>query len=213
MSTDNFPELIRAIEELNVQQPYQDEAREKLTATGARMLTALKLNAPEGSQSWHPIPNLPLKQNIRPSLRQFGKTLAQSWESQPAVTDLEDGIKMAIEIDHPTYDPASLSRYGGTGIVEWLSRGTREHQIPLRLGPTLVFWWGSPLRWGPTLSSTEGDVGLRREEGVLHSGAVGNNWLDKESQRNTKHFRDIALETPGAVIVRELSKSGSLERI
>lgn len=213
MSTDNFPELIRAIEELNMQQPYQDEAREKLAATGARMLTALKLNAPEGSESWHPVPGLPLKQNIRPSLRQFGKTLARSWENQPTVTDLEGGIKMAIEVDHPTYDPASLSRYGGTGIVEWLSQGTREHPIPLRLGPTLVFWWGSPLRWGPALSSTEGDVGLRREESVFHSGAAGSDWLDKESRRNIKHFKDIALETPGTVIVRELSKSSSLERI
>jgi len=212
MNTDNFPELIEAIARLNEQGPYQDEAGEKLDSIGARMLSALKINAPEGSESWHPVPELPLKQNIRPSLRQFGQTLASSWESQPTITALEGGIKMAIEVDHDTYSPANTSRYGGTGIVEWLSGGTKEHSIPLRLGPTLVFWWGAPLRWGP-ISAIEGAAGLRREESILHPGARADDWLDKEVRRNAKGFNDIALETPGVVIVRELSKSNLLERM
>jgi len=209
MNTDNFPELIEAIAKLNEQGPYQDEAGEKLDSIGTRMLTALRINAPEGSKSWHPVPELPLKQNIRPSLRQFGKTLASSWLSQPTLTDLDKGIKMAVEVDHPTYDPGNLTRYGGTGIVEWLSEGTKEHPIPLRLGPMLVFWHGSPLRWGPSAPV----AGLRREEHVFHLGSIADDWLDKEKDRNERDLHDVALETPGVVIVRELSKSNLLERM
>jgi hypothetical protein len=99
-----------------------------------------------------------------------GKTLADSFEDTPIVGEIGHGSRMAVEIDHPTYDEA---KYGGTGIFEWLTRGTARHQIPDQedlYQTVLSFWWGHPLRWPPKDGLSPGK---RAFFSVFHPGARG----------------------------------------
>jgi hypothetical protein len=210
-TVDRFGELI---EQLNIMANWQNTQRyleSRLEKIGRDLVNDLKSVYPHGQEE----PSYRTSQGDtvdhgRPSLRLHDKTLADSFEETPIVGEIRGGSRMAVEVDHPTYDE---TKYGGTGIVEWLIHGTKTHPIPEPariLETTLSFWWGHPLRWPP---KDRFSPGPRAFYGVDHPGARGQaTWFEIAVTRATIELEKLQEQATDDLFFRPLDQLDFLRR-
>lgn len=146
---NNFYNLIRLITRAGSISRYQQAYTTVLRKHGTDMIRELVAKGPVGQvepdYTWVRADGTTgVVSHERPSLRQHDTTLADSIIRRAGISNTQTGVRMAIEIDHPTVG----SSYGGTNIFDWLSRGTKRHDIPYA-APFVSFWWGPELRWPP----------------------------------------------------------------
>ncbi len=169
MEINRFDELIQALEKSSDIREIRFDIEGLTDNVMQDLLGDMAGQAPEGQPD-----ERRMETPERASIRQHAQTLISSWDDEPEINQIGDGVSFSIGLDHPTYDS------GDEGILEWLRFGTYEHPVPTKDPDGLVsFWWGAPLPWAPSRApATDHAPGLFFFPGTEHHGAEGFDWID-----------------------------------
>lgn len=160
-------ELIETLSESFDRDAIESTLEETARLEAARFQNILRQVAPKGQVE--PVINYRgfTRSESRPSLRQHGVTLEDGWR-QPEIIKTPKGVHFRL-VNIAPHLPILL-------------RGAKPHPIPLSIisGNTLLFHWGSPLRW----AAKDGrGPGPRVFLGVNHPGFKAVNFIENALSR------------------------------
>lgn len=169
MEIDHFDELVRALEESSDIREIRFDIEGLADNVMQDLLGDMAGQGPEGQPDERRTAT-----PERASIRQHGQTLISSWDEEPEINQLRDGVSFSIGLDHPTYDS------GNEGILEWLRFGTHKHPVQANDPDAfLSFWWGAPLPWAPSRApATDHAPDLFFFPEIDHPGSEGFDWID-----------------------------------
>jgi hypothetical protein len=156
ITKNRIPALIKIVNQQREPGTKHDVFEPIAQDAGYQLLRMFKVAAPVGEvEQDYTIQRSTGPLNIshgRPSLRIWGKTLADSWEN-PRVQPIFSGAKVQIGTS--------------TGLAGLLLSGSPKHDMPTQGGPFMSFWWTKMGR--PAIYST-----------ISHPGFPPRSWTERE---------------------------------